>query len=839
MPKTWFFFGLFLAIFFSFSLVFAISPSDSLQSNSEQAVQAKPSDYGLKEGDLISAIFSDDPDVYIINEHGYKRLFLNPEIFKFYGHLGGFASVKLVTPEARDAFPTVGLFRNCEQKNPKVYGFESKDEDEGNLRWINTSGEEAVQDDPDFFKKVFCINDREFKWYKRGEELKSVKEVPQYHRVTSAIPATPAVPAIPASPSQPLVSPTTVPISASGSFSPTPIPTFVTQPAIPAVPATPATPASTLPLGPDTVAPSMPTGLSATAISPSQINLSWTASTDNVGVDGYKIYRNGVLWYQVTQLNYVSSLTAYADTGLSSNTSYSYYIQAFDTAGNVSLATAKIYVTTKSGMVSCSGLNLTFQGGKTSYAIGETVTYTYTCTPGGTASYVEIQVVKPDGTAVTYNSVSGSISTSTLGFGTSNLVAGNHTLRACFVPGCSSVTASLPFMVTTSSTVPPIPSNLTASMASYSTTTAPVAALKWNGGTNNVTEFRIFSHSQTTSWSTNFDRRGLELLVNNANNMIEVHIGLTASASGVYEFKVQACNSSGCSADSNTASATVGSISSTPTPTPTPTPIPANDASPTITVLSVKSANQLHPDTIYAGLKIDLSISVADDKGITSAGFNATPRMRYSPGDANIWSLSNCGTGYTNCSEQFALTPDQSGNYTITATVTDTSGQTTTKVITFNAVGCSADLECGDSSFPSSGATFCGPGEATLYTQRMKYKFGAFCTSGSCEESISRPRVYEDCGVSGKICGFSPANGGQDQCVVSPGVNCALNTAITSSCLCGKQSYEQYGYCCQSSNGSIYQYSNACPTASIVSSNNLANTLKLLRRGIIKIFWSN
>ena len=47
---------------------------------------SKPSDFGLKEGDLISAIFSDDPDVYIINDQGYKRLFLNPEIFKFYYH---------------------------------------------------------------------------------------------------------------------------------------------------------------------------------------------------------------------------------------------------------------------------------------------------------------------------------------------------------------------------------------------------------------------------------------------------------------------------------------------------------------------------------------------------------------------------------------------------------------------------------------------------------------------------------------------------------------------------------------------------------------------------------
>src|SRR3989449_5746420 len=44
---------------------------------------------------------------------------------------------------------------------------------------------------------------------------------------------------------------------------------------------------------PDTIPPSVPTNLSASAVSSSQINLSWTASTDNVGVSGYQIYRGG------------------------------------------------------------------------------------------------------------------------------------------------------------------------------------------------------------------------------------------------------------------------------------------------------------------------------------------------------------------------------------------------------------------------------------------------------------------------------------------------------------------------------------------------------------------
>ncbi len=155
---------------------------------SKSADAAKPSDFGLRDGDLISAIFSDDPDVYIVNEQGYKRLFLNPEIFNFYGHLGGFANVKLVTPQVRDAFITSGFFRNCEIGDEKVFGVETVGEDVAQLRWVNTSGEQAAQDDPEFFKKVFCINQREFNWYTQGDAYHSVREVPPYTRLYSPSP---------------------------------------------------------------------------------------------------------------------------------------------------------------------------------------------------------------------------------------------------------------------------------------------------------------------------------------------------------------------------------------------------------------------------------------------------------------------------------------------------------------------------------------------------------------------------------------------------------------------------------------------------------------------------
>ncbi len=136
----------------------------------------------LREGDVISAAGSDDPDVYIVNEHGYKRLFLNPVIFGFYGHLGGFAKVKSTVAPTRDTLVTSGLFRNCETNDEKIYGVETTGEDTGMLHWVNTTGAQAVADDPDFFKKVFCINNKEFNWYKKGTPYTSVNQIPSYTR---------------------------------------------------------------------------------------------------------------------------------------------------------------------------------------------------------------------------------------------------------------------------------------------------------------------------------------------------------------------------------------------------------------------------------------------------------------------------------------------------------------------------------------------------------------------------------------------------------------------------------------------------------------------------------
>jgi hypothetical protein len=90
--------------------------------------------------------------------------------------------------------------------------------------------------------------------------------------------------------------------------------------------------------------PSIPAKLAATAVSTSQINLSWLASTDNIKVAGYKVYRSGNLAGTTTG-------TSYSDTGLLESTSYAYTVSAYDDAGNVSSQSAPAIATTKADAV--------------------------------------------------------------------------------------------------------------------------------------------------------------------------------------------------------------------------------------------------------------------------------------------------------------------------------------------------------------------------------------------------------------------------------------------------------------------------------------------------------
>jgi chitodextrinase len=88
----------------------------------------------------------------------------------------------------------------------------------------------------------------------------------------------------------------------------------------------------------DNVAPTAPTGLSATPAETS-IALAWTASTDNVAIAGYTVYLNGDSIDTVTE-------TAYTVTGLTAKTEYSVAVEAFDASGNRSAQVSQTVTTT-------------------------------------------------------------------------------------------------------------------------------------------------------------------------------------------------------------------------------------------------------------------------------------------------------------------------------------------------------------------------------------------------------------------------------------------------------------------------------------------------------------
>ena len=92
--------------------------------------------------------------------------------------------------------------------------------------------------------------------------------------------------------------------------------------------------------GADTTPPSVPTGLAVTGTTSGSASLSWTPSTDNVGVAGYDVYRGG------TKVGTAAG-TTFTDTGLSASTSYSYTIDAYDAAGNVSAKSSAVTATTQ------------------------------------------------------------------------------------------------------------------------------------------------------------------------------------------------------------------------------------------------------------------------------------------------------------------------------------------------------------------------------------------------------------------------------------------------------------------------------------------------------------
>ncbi|MEE9445794.1 MAG: lamin tail domain-containing protein, partial [Cocleimonas sp.] len=115
--------------------------------------------------------------------------------------------------------------------------------------------------------------------------------------------------------------------------------------------------------GTDTQAPTTPANLRKTGATSTSASLRWNASSDNVTVAGYRIYRNG-------QQIATATSTSATDSGLNPATAYNYTVRAFDAAGNVSSNSATLRITTESGSTTTQEISWPPINGATRYELG-------------------------------------------------------------------------------------------------------------------------------------------------------------------------------------------------------------------------------------------------------------------------------------------------------------------------------------------------------------------------------------------------------------------------------------------------------------------------------------
>ncbi|WP_155978002.1 fibronectin type III domain-containing protein [Pedobacter glucosidilyticus] len=251
---------------------------------------------------------------------------------------------------------------------------------------------------------------------------------------------------------------------------------------------------------PDTQAPSVPTGLAFNTLTNTSFNITWMASTDNVGVTSYEIFNNGVSAGTATS-------TSFSLTGLNALTAYSITIKAKDATNNISAESAALVVNTLAAPdvqaptvpTALSFANLTFNG--------FTLNWTASTDNIGVSSYEIFRNGSLIGSSTTTSFVVSGLDGST----TYSL-----TVLAKDVAGNSSA-QSTALSVTTPAApdtqAPTVPTGLASSNLTFNSFT-----LSWTASTDNVgvTSYEIFRNGASigTSTTTSIVLNGLTELTN-------------------------------------------------------------------------------------------------------------------------------------------------------------------------------------------------------------------------------------------------------------------------------------------------------------------------------------
>ena len=286
---------------------------------------------------------------------------------------------------------------------------------------------------------------------------------------------------------------------------------------------------------PDTTPPSVPAGLSASGVTSSAATISWSASTDNVAVTGYKVFRNGV------QVGSPSGIS-FPDAGLSASTTYSYTVSAFDAAGNNSAQSAALSVTTSPPPDTTPP---SVPAGLSASAItstGATISWSASTDNVGVTGYKVFR----NGVQVGAPAVPTFTDT-----GLSTATTYSYTVSAFDAAGNNSAPSSALSVTTLDTTAPSVPTGLAASGI-----TATGATISWSASTDNVavTGYKVF-------------RNGVQVGTPSAATFSDTGL----SASTTYSYTVSAFDAAG----NNSAQSSALSVTTSAPPDTTPPSVPA------------------------------------------------------------------------------------------------------------------------------------------------------------------------------------------------------------------------------------------------------------------------
>lgn len=280
-------------------------------------------------------------------------------------------------------------------------------------------------------------------------------------------------------------------------------------------------------------APTAPSGLTATAVSGSQIDLSWTDnSSDETGFSIFRKIGAGGTYVKIASVG--ANVTAYANTGLSANTTYFYFVRAFNTSasGNSNEVNATTLSDTPAApsvlmatAVSKNQINLAWTDNSNNEGGFKIERKT-----GAAGTYA--QIATADSNATTFSST-----------GLSPNTAYFYRVRAYNAGGNSDYSNDA--NATTLPNAPKAPGNLAATVASNSQ-----IDLTWADSSNNETGFKIERKTGAA---------GTYALIDSVGANVTSYSSTGLNANTQYFYRVQAYNAGGPSGYSNEANATTPS----------------------------------------------------------------------------------------------------------------------------------------------------------------------------------------------------------------------------------------------------------------------------------------